>query len=268
MKKLICLFLLIISIASAALFLFRAFPVIKNNREIQEKWDLILTTGKAVRPFSQYKEKVPVEQMDKDGLLKAAERIIMYWDEGQPDHDFGWTLTRDLHYYSVENGRKTIARTIPKGTKVQLADNGPSFYYVNGYGLTSFPTYSGNWRYVRCFLTSEEADEISITESADEAYYYIKTSELEALAKDFIQNALDTWASEEITEGMTKTEYARDLLIKTLFRIDDTLFSSGVYNSPNLYMTVFDTLNCLLLVCAALSLAAFVLLWQYPKKSG
>ena len=125
-------------------------------------------------------------------------------------------LPADLVYYREEAGQKTEAFVLKAGTEIVVD---PDQNGINR-GFYTFPTFEKGWRYGRPFTVKGQ-------EAPDE-YYYVKLSELEAIAKDWIEYDESVRRS-LLRSGLSKKEGAA-MIVRT---IDRLLYDNGIYCSKD-----------------------------------
>lgn len=167
-----------------------------------------------------YSQGIPLNEMD----------FNIYWREYLSGTiytllDYGWeihiSLPCDVHYYAEKDGECVL--TLPEGTEVTVFPGGSPTVRTYGYGLICWPDYEKGWRYGQPFVTGDE----EVRFMAGPAYY-VKTSELEAVAEAFYA------VNEEILQKQGASRHA-DRYAKRITRyLDNELFDYGIFYSPEL----------------------------------
>ena len=245
-KKIAAGVLFLIMVVSFVILAMRIIPVIKKNQEIEDQWKI--SSEKSIRSFREYKDKIPMEEMDLEKLLEDVEVVPMNAFEDEKGYTL--TLTEDLHYYKSKEGKRVLEKTIPSGTEIQIFSAVHEKPRITGYGMNSLPTYERGWRYVRSFLTKEEAEGIEIKEEAEDTYYFIKTNELEKVVDAFVQKYVK---ATDIPEGKNKDEYRKEIYNQQMYGVDSTMLTYGIYKSPNLTEPLINTGNIILLILGVLT---------------
>ncbi|MFR8002849.1 MAG: hypothetical protein ACLU62_08015 [Hydrogeniiclostridium sp.] len=207
-KLFLCLSILLLTIAAAHIF----FPQLNN-------WKLKLS-GKD----SSYLQLRPLKGTVLSQEINAAED---YTGEAYPVGSSTDTAlfipNKTIHYYASP-GDIQPAYTVHAGKSYVH-----TFFW--GYGFTSWPTYSKEWRYVQPFQTYSDVQN-SYDKLHALPYYYVRYSDLLALSEE--------------NEG--------DMLY-----YDQWLYKLGLYYSPNLPLFL-DIWNISFLA-AGLLLLAITLFW-------
>lgn len=129
-------------------------------------------------------------------------------------------LPCDVRYYAHKEDSEPII-VLEKGLSVYVIPANRQYFGPPGYGLECWPDYQKGWRYGQPFVTDE-----SETSSYDAQKYYVKTSELEAVAKAFYQ------ANSRLYRGQVSA--SRYALVVTR-EIDVLLYKNGAFCSEELY---------------------------------
>ena len=171
-------------------------------------------------PANPYQSGVPIEQMDFSVYAPYLDEPVV-----PVGYSTVFSLPFDLTYYTEENGVKTPACTLEKGS--QVCWGGPSGGLRPGYGLQTYPTYEKGWRWGRPFTAEEELEE-----RAGEAlpWYYVKTEDLNRIAA-----ALADGGSPHLTELAQKHSVsAGEAAFSLVHSVDTIFYDNGVYLSPDL----------------------------------
>lgn len=128
-------------------------------------------------------------------------------------------LPCDVHYYANKEDSEPVI-VLEKGSPVYVIPADKQ-YFGPGYGLECWPDYQKGWRYGQPFVADE-----SETSSYDAQKYYVRTSELEAVAKAFYQ------ANSRLYRGQVSA--SRYALVVTR-EIDVQLYKYGAFCSEELY---------------------------------
>jgi len=92
-------------------------------------------------------------------------------------------LPCDVHYYGQKEDRDPVL-TQEKGTRIYVlpSDQRDFEYCLIGYGIECWPDYQKGWRYGKPFLSGD-----GVTPEDEVPAYFVRTEELEAVAKVFYQ---------------------------------------------------------------------------------
>ena len=256
---------IVVFIVSLSIFAVRITKITRHNNYYDLAWEGALRNHKA--NFTAYYEKVPLPEMDLAELFSLIEPVYFVNPVGQSkEYDFSVVLTRDIHYYTENNGKKTLAFSIPAGTQVQLCNNGAIFRFITGYGTNTLPDYERGWRYARKFLTSEEASLSPLTITSEDEFYFVKTKEILQVVKDYISSMKKKYPESDISryDSSEIEEWTLNLMYKT----DVDLLSQGIYKSSDITKTYMDALNIILLLLTVLSGTAAILILITCRRNG
>ena len=128
-------------------------------------------------------------------------------------------LPCDVRYYAHKEDSEPII-VLEKGLSVYVIPANRQ-YFGPGYGLECWPDYQKGWRYGQPFVTDE-----SETSSYDAQKYYVRTSELEAVAKVFYR-ANSRWYRGQVSASRYALVVTRE--------IDVQLYKNGAFCSEELY---------------------------------
>lgn len=129
-------------------------------------------------------------------------------------------LPCDVYYYFRKEDTEP-ALTLEKGTKIDvIADGLGGIGYPYGYGLQCWPDYEKGWRYGQPFVVND-----STQSSAESTYYYVKTAELEAVAKEFYRNN-----KKQCSEFSSSSKFAKWITRQ----VDRLLYEGGAFCSNDL----------------------------------
>jgi hypothetical protein len=189
----------------------------------------------------------------------------------------------ELNYYSSPNRFASPVKTIPQGAMIVI----DPIIGVGFSGLTSFPTYTGGWRYAKPSLVVSDEDiywpmtyydfngvfsEWRIYpilmrhyhEMEAFPYLFIRTEDIMVVYDEFIMaNDWGTATHEvEFTESLTRT-------YSGAFINDIALFRRGDFISPDLLEPVFDRLNIFWAAMAFVIIVGYAVLrkWKTPIKT-
>ena len=95
---------IVVFIVSLSIFAVRITKITRHNNYYDLAWEGALRNHKA--NFTAYYEKVPLPEMDLAELFSLIEPVYFVNPVGQSkEYDFSVVLTRDIHYYTENNGR-------------------------------------------------------------------------------------------------------------------------------------------------------------------
>ena len=208
MRKKICWLLLLTVIVLFAAVLFvgtqrREYP--KSEFEYN-KWE---------EPYSQ---GIPLDEMNFNVYRNYVALPVALTDSVEFVREV--KLPCDVCYYAHKEDSEPII-VLEKGLSVYVIPANRQYFGPPGYGLECWPDYQKGWRYGQPFVTDE-----SETSSYDAQKYYVRTSELEAVAKAFYQ------ANSRLYRGQVSA--ARYALVVTR-EIDVLLYKNGAFCSEELY---------------------------------
>lgn len=128
-------------------------------------------------------------------------------------------LPCDVHYYAQKEDAEPVL-TLKKGTAAHITDGDLGLIDWNGagYGLLCWPDYQKGWRYGRPFT---DDDPIQPSDTAEA--YYVKTAELDKVAKTYYLENSGYYASSRFKSSQ---ELVRE--------IDWMLYDAGAFCSPDL----------------------------------
>lgn len=161
-----------------------------------------------------------MEDMDMDRIRRTAFNYTRPAVKFLSDYDI--EAPCDIRYYADVSLKKET-KVISKGTviRVKLADDSEDDL---GRGVFSLPSFDKGVRYTRPFTVPSEEQ--------DDAWYYIRLSDLETIMKEVVKTA-----DLKIFEGMSKT-----IVIRTrCFYIDRLFYRKGIFLSRDIrYKDVKD----------------------------
>ena len=202
----------LIAAAGAAILAAAAVILIFVNQSggTFSKKDFVQADSTAAR---QYLEHSSMDEMDMVVFDPYLTQIIAM---GGVSYKEMMILPVDLVYYREEAGRKTEAFVLKAGTEIVVDPN------QNGInrGFYTFPTYEKGWRYGRPFTIKGQ--------EASEEYYYVKLSELETIAKDWIE--YDESVRRSVQRSGLSTKKGAAAIVRTIDRI---LYDKGIYCSKD-----------------------------------
>lgn len=209
MRKKICrlLLLVVIVLFAAAIFAVtqrKQYQYPKSGFEYN-RWE---------EPYAQ---GVPLDEMNFNVYRNYVELPVALIDFVEFVREV--ELPCDVRYYAHKEDSNPII-VLEKGSSVYVIPADKQ-YFEPGYGLECWPDYQKGWRYGQPFAADE-----SETSSYDVQKYYVRTSELEAVAKAFYR------ANSRLYRGqVSDSQYA---LVVTR-EIDVLLYKNGAFCSEELY---------------------------------
>ena len=241
-KKIICF------VFGFILFIFSLFSLIHRNNqnsEIRSSFQLPSQFANNYQ-WSDYQEHIPLSEMDIEQY-----RALFTSPVNPVGYETAFVTEQDLWYYEEINGTKTEAFCIPAGTEIDLGN----YLHLSsdptelGAGFASLPTYEKGWRWVRPFATAyEEGAQDS------EGWYYCNLSDLESLAHSLLES------SESLREALTSSGMDVDTFCHAFVcQVDLCFYREGVYESPDLFYSVWTLQEAVLLILAALFVIVGVL---------
>ncbi len=258
-----------------------AFQVGGRIQRSQYQRELNSRFSYAESGVSEYEDNVPIEEIDFERVERMS--LTLLGSIGDPEVGDAPNVVkapRTIRYYRNEGGSKVLEREIPQGTPlyIRLESWGET---VMGYGSTSYPTYEKGWRWVRPFLTAEEADvpENGIDPLSEEEqekalaapYYYVKLDDL--LAVEWA--AYDQYDSirQKYQDAISQDEMGRskeEFLYEKVTFADRMMRSAGIYRSQDLDVSIWqweDTVY-VILFCVAVFFTVFVFRKRKPKTAS
>ena len=159
----------------------------------------------------------------------------------------------EISYYADINDVSPVYR-VEKGDLIdfQMEDVTKSEYNVTYHGRISLPTNEPGWRLAKPFMV--EGREVNDT------LLYVKLDDLMRIAYQWLEEnpeAADNLENEMMRQGILPTKYNTGKAI--LLFIDRTLYSEGVFLSPDLLNPVFSSAAFVSLFLSIISLALFLL---------
>ena len=227
---------------------------------------------------SEYQENVPMEEINFDRI----ERICFYnlLGGGQSEKEVPIVVKAPcpIRYYRNDVGRKVLEKEIPQGTPLYICLENWGEPII-GYGNISYPTYEKGWRWVRPFLTAEEADiqeeedmEPLSQEEKEKAleapYYYVKLDDL--LAVEWAAYDQNDFIRQEYQNTVSQDSMGRSLeevLYNQVIFADQRMRSMGIYCSQDMELPLWrweDTVY-VIFFWVAVFFAVFVFRKRKPK---
>ena len=198
--------------ACAAILAAAAVILIITNRSggTFSKKDFVQADNTAAR---QYLEHSSMDEMD----MKVFDPYFIHAMTGEETpYKETMILPADVVYYREEAGRKTEAFVLEKGTEVILDPYGLRY----GGGFYTFPTFEKGWRYGMPFTVQGQEE--------TKEYYYVKLSELETIAKAWIE--YDECVRAEIKKSGLSTKKGAAAIVRG---VDRLLYANGIYCSKD-----------------------------------
>ena len=131
-----------------------------------------------------------------------------------PNYTKHISLPCDIHYYGKKEDAEPVL-TLRKGTTVYILPGDTYMFPTVGYGLQCWPDYENGWRYGHPFLTSN-----TTYDSATYPMYYVKTAQLEKVAKAFYKAN-----TKQIKHEMSASKFVNYIV----GYIDQILYDNGVF---------------------------------------
>ena len=158
----------------------------------------------------QYRTKSAMEEMDIEAFSPYL-HVALALSGGVND----FALPCDVVYYKMENGKRTEALTLRKGTIVEVDGSTVTF----GKDFIGYPTFQKGWRYIRPLTP--------VGTEADETYYYVRTNVLEKIVRSLIRGS----DNPNVKKSLTGT---RDAVYGSVRLIDRIFYYEGIYCSEDL----------------------------------
>lgn len=177
-----------------------------------------------------------------------------------------YVLPCDISYYSLNGSDKIPVLVLHKGTKILFfptqAEGTPLI--PAGYGIRSFPGTEPGWRYAVPFMTADQPliDEQVLLSQQDWDYYHVRLSDLEAVCNGYWKE-LEWSASRQSRRRMGIS--VRELSAIQLLGTDAVLYRAGIYQSPDLSISLWDGKNTLL-TAVGISMLILFLAAHKPKR--
>lgn len=204
--------LFIVFYISAALLILLSFGLGIGSIVTQRKLQNHFVPSDTSSAKSQYRTCSTMEEMDMDAFSPYF--IFAMTAEGRPDIELA--LPCDVHYYRMENGRRRKAFTMRKGTIV-IIPNVPD----PGRGIHSYPSFKKGLRYEKPFNAADGSE--------DNAYYYVKLSELEKVSEELFR------VSPSLEQTRRMQGISRESAVYEITRlIDKVFYTEGIFLSPDL----------------------------------
>lgn len=155
-----------------------------------------------------------------------------YYAEPLPSNRM--VLPIDVHYYSSPDASGEPALTVAKGTEVAVyfgeLGHGETDYVEAGYGFCCFPDYEKGWRYGIPFTAEDLSQNVSVDWEENATRYYVQTSELDEVARVYVEENKDSPAIQEMIEVIG----GKDEFIHWLVRsCDHFMENGGFFDSPD-----------------------------------
>jgi hypothetical protein len=234
------------SVLALILFLILSFRVggqIYRNQRYIKNFSYKDETG-------QYKKLIPMNQMDLslyDYLLEIPQTPV------GKKVDNTIVLPINIQYFTEQNGPRSMILEIKKGTRVLWLPTDQLGDISFGYGLRSYPTYDGGWRYVKPFMAlGNQADSKKLP------YYYVRTADLEVITKQVI-NSNEYLASSIKEQGVT----INNAVFAYTRVIDSIFYDNGVFCSLDLLKQVWHWGDTVLL---SLAIGVLLIAWLLKRQ--
>ena len=199
---------------------------------------------------------LPLEATDFAGftpLFSSAQTLV--FQEGIVRE---YTLPCDITYYSWDGSDLIPALVLDKGTDVLFfpteAEGAPLI--PAGYGVNSFPGMESGWRYAVPFLAADQpliSGQVLLSQQ-DWDYYHVRLSDLQAVCSGYWKE-LEWDYSRQSRRRMGIS--VRELSTLELLRTDGVLYRAGIYNSPDLSVSLWDKMDSLLTAAGAALILLF-----------
>ena len=205
--------------------------------------------------FDGYRNQVPMDEMDKTELNNAVGHAVAV---GNLKVEF--TLGKDIYYYAKPDKNSEVVYVLKKGDV--LINLCTSHSHYSDERFCSFPTYERGWRYALPVLRgdSQNHDLVWNANSQEEAYAYISLDD----AKYLYTSCLNAYYEimEEIGDIVTKEQRKNTSYV---YLYDELLYDRGVYLSPDLYQSYWDT-TLTLMTCAVIFCVLMIVAFGILKK--
>ncbi len=205
--------------------------------------------------YLPYSEVVSMYQMGEALDKSAYSAFTLYPFKLERGGEYVFKLSHDVKFYYGPGEFEKPICVLESGTEVRLSTE----ILTLSKFPNSFPTFQKGWRFVSPdSLALSCVDELE-NESLDIMYgAYVRLDDLENLWRDFQKGC---------PEGAQFMEADADEDITSIIYISDNMLKEkGVYLSPDLLKSLWDTVNTvLILFAAACALASFALKRMYLK---
>ena len=206
--------------------------------------------------FDGYRNQIPMDEMDKTELNNAVGHAVAV---GNLKVEF--TLGKDIYYYAEPDKNSEVVHVLKKGDV--LINLCTSHSHYSDERFCSFPTYERGWRYALPVLRvdSQNHDLVWHANSQEEAYAYISLDDVKYLYTSFLNAYCDIM--EEIGNIVTKEQRKNTSYV---FLYDELLYDRGIYLSPDLYKSYWDTTLTKVTCVVAFCVLMIILLEVIRKK--
>lgn len=243
--KMISLFAAVLALILLLTLSYRVGGQIYRN---QQKMDNFSYNSKV----EQYQRRIPMGKMD---LLK----YNSYFEIPQTAVSIKVSnvidLPKKIQYFTEQDGKKSLALEIAKGTSVLWIPSEEFNDIYIGYGFRNYPTYDKGWRYARPFMLSSQQTDVEQL-----PYYFVRTKDLEAVAKTAF-NSTEYLMKSMQNQGRSIEDA---IFLYTRF-IDNIFYDRGVFCSPDLLQQVWYSIDTVLL---CLSVGLLFITWLLRRTLG
>ena len=206
-------------------------------------------------PYGEEVEKGTLDLDEISYLLQDAMAAMGYAYDYKDDI----ASSIEISYYADINDVSPVYR-VEKGDIIDFQTENPILKYnVTYHGRISLPTNKPGWRLAKPFMV--EGKEVNDT------LLYVKLDDLMRIAYQWLEEnpeAADNLENEMMWQGILPTKYNTGKAI--LLFIDRTLYSEGVFLSPDLLNPVFSSAAFVSLFLSIISLALFLLARHRSKR--
>ncbi len=203
-------------------------------------------------PYGEEVEKGTLD-LDKISYLLPSAVALM----GYPNYKDDIASPIEISYYADINDGSPVYR-VEKGDIIDFQTENPILKYnVTYHGRISLPTNEPGWRLAKPFMV--EGREVNDT------LLYVKLDDLMRIAYQWLEENSEVISSNALMrQGIWPTKYNLSKIL--LLDIDRTLYSRGVFLSPDLLNPVFSSAALVSLFLSIISLALFLLARHRSKR--
>ena len=203
-------------------------------------------------PYAEEVEKGTLDLDEISYLLPSAVALM-----GYPNYKDDIASPIEISYYADINDGSPVYR-VEKGDIIDFQTENPILKYnVTYHGRISLPTNEPGWRLAKPFMV--EGREVNDT------LLYVKLDDLMRIAYQWLEENSEVISSNALMrQGIWPTKYNLSKIL--LLDIDRTLYSRGVFLSPDLLNPVFSSAAFVSLFLSIISLALFLLARRRSKR--
>ena len=195
-------------------------------------------------PYGEEVEKGTLDLDEISYLLPSVVALIQ-----PPDYKDDIASPIEISYYADIKDKSPVYR-VEKGDIIYFQAEDSEGYETVYHGRVSLPTNEPGWRLAKPFMVEGK--------ETNDTLLYVKLDDLKRIAYQWLEENSEVISSNALMQqGIWPTKYNLSKIL--LLDIDRTLYSEGVFLSPDLLNPVFSSAAFVSLFLSIISLALFLL---------